>query len=72
MDVTQPKENGGLGLPDIEARLEAIQVMWLKKYIAPLTKRLIWASVTDQIVFKYMQKAPAVNNHNKINWILQT
>ena len=34
MDVTQPKENGGLGLPDIEARLEAIQVMWLKKYLA--------------------------------------
>jgi len=27
MDVTQPKENRGLGLPDIEARLEAIQVM---------------------------------------------
>jgi len=34
MDVTQPKENRGLGLPDIEARLEAIQVMWLKKYLA--------------------------------------
>ena len=27
MDVAQPKENRGLGLPDIEARLEAIQVM---------------------------------------------
>jgi len=27
MDVTQPKENRGLGLLDIEARLEAIQVM---------------------------------------------
>jgi len=47
MDVTQPKENRGLGLPDIEARLEAIQVMWLKKYLAPLTKRPIWAFVTD-------------------------
>jgi len=34
MDVTQPKENRGLGLPDIEVRLEAIQVMWLKKYLA--------------------------------------
>ena len=34
MDATQPNENGGLGLPDIEARLEAIQVMWLKKYLA--------------------------------------
>jgi len=40
-DVTQPKENGGLDLPDIEARLEAIQVMWLKKYLAPLTERPI-------------------------------
>jgi len=26
-DITQPKKNRGLGLPDIEARLEAIQVM---------------------------------------------
>ena len=41
MDATQPNENGGLGLPDIEARLEAIQVMWLKKYLAPLTERPI-------------------------------
>ena len=40
-DVTQPKENGGLDLPDIEARLEMIQVMWLKKYLAPLTERPI-------------------------------
>ena len=72
MDVTQPTENGGLGLPDIEARLEVIQVMWLKKYLAPLTERPIWAFVTDQIVFKYTQKAPVVNNRNKINWILQT
>ena len=72
MDATQPNENGGLGLPDIEARLEAIQVMWLKKYLAPLTERPIWAFVTDQIVFKYTQKTPAVNDRNKINWVLQT
>jgi len=67
IDITQPKENRGLGLLDIKARLEAIQVMWLKKYLASLTERPIWAFVTDQIVFKYTQKAPAVNDHNKIN-----
>ena len=72
MDVTQPRSNGGLDLLDIEARLEAIQITWLKKYLAPITKRPIWAFVTDQIVFKYTQKAPVVNDQNKINWVLQT
>ena len=71
MDVTQPRSNGGLDLPDIEARLEAIQITWLKKYLAPITERPMWAFVTDQIVFKYMQKAPVVNDQNKINWVLQ-
>jgi len=46
--------------------------MWLKKYLAPLDERPIWAFVTDQIVFKYTQKTPAVNDRNKINWALQT
>jgi len=62
IDATQPRDNKGLNLPDIEARLEVIQIMWLKKYLAPRTKRPIWAFVTDQLVFKHMQKAPTVND----------
>jgi len=41
MDATQPNKNKRLGLLDIKARLKAIQVMWLRKYLAPLTERPI-------------------------------
>ena len=32
--VIAPREEGGLGIPSIETRNKAIQVMWLKKYLA--------------------------------------
>lgn len=71
-DATEPKNNRGLNLPDIETRLEVTQVMWLKKYLVPITERPLWAFVTDQVIFKYTQKSPVVNDWNKINQILQT
>jgi len=46
--------------------------MWLKKYLALPQERPLWAFVTDQIVFKFAQKAPVVKERNKINWILQS
>ena len=61
-DIIEPRNNGELNLPDIEARLEVIQVMWLRKYLAPITERPLWAFVTNKVVFKYTQKAPVVNN----------
>ena len=32
--TTAPREKGGLGIPDIKTRLEVIQIMWLKSYLA--------------------------------------
>ena len=66
-DTAEPRKKGGLDIPDIDARVEAIQIMWLKKYLAPPQERPVWAFVTDQIVFKFAQKAPAVKERNKIN-----
>jgi len=41
-------------------RIEAIQIMWLKKYLAPKNKRPDWAYVVDQIIFNNLQKAPKI------------
>jgi len=38
-EVSQPKENRGLNMPNIEMRIEAIQIMWLKKYLTPKNER---------------------------------
>ena len=38
-------------MPNIETRIEVIQIMWLKKYFVPKNKRPDWAYVVDQIIF---------------------
>jgi len=58
-------------MPNIETRIEAIQIMWLKKYLTPKNKRLDWAYVVDQIIFNNLQKAPKITKENKISWIFQ-
>jgi len=49
--ASQPREIGGLNMPNIETRIEVIQIMWLKKYLVPKNKRPDWAYVVDQIIF---------------------
>lgn len=71
-DVTQPREKGGLGMPDIKARIEAIQLMWLKKFLAPTSEKPTWAFVAEQIIQKYPQKSPVVDMKSKMNWALQS
>jgi len=72
INTTEPRKKRGLNTPDIKAQVKAIQIMWLKKYLAPPQKRPLWVFVTNQIVFKFAQKAPVVKGRNKINWILQS
>ncbi|OJT14670.1 Transposon TX1 uncharacterized 149 kDa protein [Trametes pubescens] len=45
-----PAERGGLGLLNLEARNEAIDVMWLKDYLALGTVRPMWACVADDLL----------------------
>jgi len=71
-EVSQPKENGGLNMPNIEMRIEAIQIMWLKKYLTPKNERPDWAYVVDHIIFNNLQKAPKIAKENKISWIFQS
>src|SRR5882762_6250002 len=42
-----PAEEGRIGLLDIQAWNEAIQIMWLKKYTPLGPSRPTWASIVD-------------------------
>ena len=71
-EASQPREIEGLNMPNIETRIEAIQIMWLKKYLVPKNERPDWAYVVDQIIFNNLQKTPKIAKENKISWIFQS
>jgi len=54
-------------MPNIEMRIEAIQVMLLKKYLVSKNKRLEWAYVVDQIIFNNLPKTPKIAKSNRIS-----
>jgi len=64
-EASQPREIGGLNMPNIEMRIEAIQIMWLKKYLAPKNERPEWAYIVDQIITKDTQNSK--NQQNKLD-----
>lgn len=43
----QPIDKGGLGFLDIQSRNEAINIMWLKRYLTFGDDRPTWAYVAD-------------------------
>ncbi len=54
--VCLPAEHGGLGMLDLRARSEAIDVMWLRSYLDLSEARPIWAYVADDILAKHVPK----------------
>jgi len=71
-EASQPRKIGELNMPNIKTRIEAIQIMWLKKYLAPKCERPNWAYVVDQIIFNNLQKNPKIKKQNRISWIFQS
>ncbi|KAF8827360.1 hypothetical protein HHX47_DHR5000756 [Lentinula edodes] len=69
--VTSPKEQGGLNMPSIEMRCEAIEIMWAKKWLAPPGKRPTWAFVLDEIINMNVTKRPIIDEEARINWVTQ-
>ncbi len=51
-----PVAKGGLGMLDLEARSEAIDVMWLKAYLDFTTNRPLWACLADDILANFVTK----------------
>lgn len=70
-EATRRRIDGGLGIPDIEARAEAIQIMWIKKYLTT-EKRPKWAYIMDHIIGMNVARKPVVDEKSKVTWILQT
>ena len=51
LDILQrPIEEGGLNLLDIRARNEAIEIVWIKKYLDFSPKRPTWAKIMDLVI----------------------
>jgi ribonuclease HI len=71
-EIIAKRKEGGLNIPDIEARLEAIQVMWLKKWLAPRSSRNIWASMVDEILMENIPPKPMIREENRVQWIKQS
>ncbi len=54
--VYLPVAQGGLGLLDIEARNEAIDIVWLKTYLDQSEDRPMWAFVADDLFANHVPK----------------
>lgn len=67
-----PRSEGGLNMPDIKSRLDAIELIWVKKWLAPEDKRPAWAYYTDAIIMKYLTREPKVEMKAKRSWIFQS
>ena len=67
-----PRENGGLGLLDIKARNEAIEIVWLKSYLNFSPSRPEWAVVTDLILAATASTSTAAVIAARQNPFLQT
>ncbi|KAI0334085.1 hypothetical protein GY45DRAFT_1243648, partial [Cubamyces sp. BRFM 1775] len=68
-----PVESGGLGLLNISARNEAIDLMWLKSYLNLSSTRPAWALLADVLMAKAITAdAKNVDPEARVNTFLQT
>lgn len=54
--VCLPVERGGLGMLDLNARNEAIDIMWLKAYLDFSEDRPLWAFLADDLLATHIPK----------------
>ena len=66
----RPTEEGGLNLLDINARNEAIEIIWLKAYLESPPKRPTWAKLMDVIIDAAAPKH--TDPQARINTFIQT
>jgi len=70
--VIEKRSRGGLGIPDISARIEAIEIMWIKKWLSPNSKRPKWAYIMDMILNENIAKTPIIDQRSRMNWLIQS
>ncbi|KAI6139649.1 hypothetical protein BKA82DRAFT_3988157, partial [Pisolithus tinctorius] len=65
-----PTALGGLNMPNLKARLEAIKITWLRRYLTT-SDRPSWAYVADAILANNVTKKPTTEHKSCISWALQ-
>ncbi len=68
--LCSPMNEGGLNLLNIQARNEAIEIIWLKSYLDFSPSRPTWAAVTDLIIDK--AAPPGTSQPARMNAFLQS
>ena len=63
---------GGIKLLDIKARNEAIELMWLKKYLDLSPSRPMWAIIADILMENSIARSKSIDKTVTINTFLQT
>jgi hypothetical protein len=70
--LSAPEGEGGISLLDMQAQNEAIQVMWLKKYIVLGPQRPMWALVADVLIEESIAVSAHVDKEVATNTYLQS
>ena len=70
--IISGREQGGLGIPDISARIDAIEIMWIKKWLSPSKIKPKWTIILDEILKSNVAKAPMIDLESRISWIKQS
>ena len=70
--IIAPRERGGLAVPDIRARIDAIEIMWIKKWLAPEERKPRWTYILDEILKNNIAKSPIIDKESRINWLKQS
>jgi hypothetical protein len=73
--LKQTRENfkkGGIKLLDIQARNDAIDIMWLKKYLDLSPSHPLWASIADILIEDSIAKSNSTDQNVTINTYLQS
>ena len=70
--VASTRKQGGLNVPDVKSRVQAIQLMWFKRWLSTTNERPLWAHIVDAIIAINAPKIPMTDERSRINWMLQT
>lgn len=68
--LTRPKAEGGIGLLDVPAQNQAIQIMWLKTYLDLSTNRPTWAYIVNVLINRIIP--PETTDLERVNTFLQS
>ena len=69
----QPINKGGFKIMDLQARLQAIELTWLKSYLALGKNRPVWAFIADALIAMNARSSDKkIGNWAKINIFLQS